>query len=393
MPIEVVYQTDPALQATAAARGSGAAVAAEQDWRNRQMAEQQYQFDQEYNWRVQQAALQERMARYDSGNRTAIAGAQIQSNNYNNQLDYDLGRQTLAQRDEQLGVEAALQADQQQQLTNRTQMSQLGQIARQQQQQKFENAMADRKAAEDWLRTASPRQQQQFRARWEQKHGLGWTAPEEAMAQQDQQEKQARVDSVRRAFSNPFEPGKTLLPEGMEEWALQLTPNELFSQAMKAQGEERMRRALAQKPAEEEKKREEKKISSAQDVYKYGQQAMGDYKQAEADYAGKKSEYANEQAAHELAIAEWEAAKKEWAAQPAPADGKVKKPFSQKRPTFTKVMPVAPMPMQFAGSTGFPVARSVEEVQMKLASGEWTEGTPFLTPDGRVKFARIKEQQ
>ncbi len=172
MAIVVDYAADPTLQATAAALGSGAAVANEQDWRERALAEQQYQFDQEYDWRTQQAALQDRLSRYEIGNRTALGFGQLQSNNYNNQLDYMLGQQTLAQRDEQLGVEAALQSEQQQQLTNRAQMSQLGQIARQQQQQKFEAAMADRKAAEDWLRTASPRQAAQFRQRWEEK--LEW---------------------------------------------------------------------------------------------------------------------------------------------------------------------------------------------------------------------------
>lgn len=222
MPIVVDYQSDPTLQAIAAARGSAAPVAAEQDWRERQLAEQQYQFDQEYDWRIQQAALQDRMARFESGNRMALGAAQLQSNNYNNQLDYDLGQQSLDQRSEQFGVEAALQADQQQQLTNRAQMSQLGQIARQQERQRFEAAMADRKASEDWMRTASPRQQQQFRQQWEQKHGLGWTAPEEAMAQQDAEFEQAERAKIYGMLQAPDGSGQLMAPEAVVDALMDL---------------------------------------------------------------------------------------------------------------------------------------------------------------------------
>lgn len=225
MPIDVVYGVDPTLQALAAARGSGAAVAADQAWRERALAEQQYQFDENSDWRMQQAALQDRLSRYEMGNRTALGFAGLQSQNQNNQLDYMLGQQTLAQRDEQLGVEAALQADQQQQLTNRSQMSQLGQIARQQQQQRFEAAMADRKAAEGWLRTASPRQQQQFRQRWEQTHGLSWTAPEEAMAEQEDTyaaEQRAKMVGMLQA---PDGSGELMAPEYVVDAMMELEPD------------------------------------------------------------------------------------------------------------------------------------------------------------------------
>ncbi len=224
MPIDVVYGVDPTLQALAAARGSGAAVANEQAWRERALAEQQYQFDENSDWRMQQAALQDRLARYEGGNRMALGLGQLQANNQNNQLDYMLGQQTLAQRDEQLGVEAALQADQQQQQTNRTQMPQLGQIARQQQQQRFEAAMADRKAAEGWLRTASPRQQQQFRERWEQTHGIGWTAPEEAMAAEEDAFAEQQRTKLLGMLQAPDGSGQLMAPESVVDAMMQLDP-------------------------------------------------------------------------------------------------------------------------------------------------------------------------
>lgn len=224
MPIDVVYGVDPTLQALAAARGSGAAVANEQAWRERALAEQQYQFDENSDWRMQQAALQDRLARYEGGNRMALGLGQLQANNQNNQLDYMLGQQTLAQRDEQLGVEAALQADQQQQQTNRTQMSQLGQIAWQQQQQRFEAAMADRKAAEGWLRTASPRQQQQFRERWEQTHGIGWTAPEEAMAAEEDAFAEQQRTKLLGMLQAPDGSGQLMAPESVVDAMMQLDP-------------------------------------------------------------------------------------------------------------------------------------------------------------------------
>lgn len=234
MPIEVVYGVDPTLQALAAARGSGAAVANEQAWRERALAEQQYQFDENSDWRMQQAALQDRLARYEGGNRMALGLGQLQANNQNNQLDYMLGQQTLAQRDEQLGVEAALQADQQQQQTNRTQMSQLGQIARRQQQQRFEAAMADRKAAEGWLRTASPRQQQQFREQWQRVHKLPWTAPEEAMAAQDDEQQQLQREQHLRMLQAPDGSGEMMGPEGMADLMMGLEQDKKADVVLKA---------------------------------------------------------------------------------------------------------------------------------------------------------------
>lgn len=392
MPIVVEYGADPKLMAQAAAQGSGAAVAAEQDWRERQLAESQYQSDRDNDWRVQSAALQDRLARYEMGNRTALSFAGLQSQNYNNQLDYELGQQQLAQRDEQLGVQAAIATQQQQQLTDRTRLQQLGQLAKQQQEQKFQTFMAERKNFEDNIHRYTPLQQQAFREGLSQKYGIDYSAPEQIMAADEEQAYQDRVSRIRQAFANPFDPEQSLLPPGAEEWALQLTPKELMDVSIKAQSEERQRRQLQQKEGEADRKTHEKTVANAKDIYKYGQQAQGDYLQAEAEYKADVAEYENKKAAHEMAITEWEQAKKEWAAQPAPAEGKPKKPFTTARPSFTEVPPVAPLPMQFAGSTGFPVARSVAEVQQKLASGEWAEGTPFLTPDGQIMFAKLRQQ-
>ncbi len=224
MPIVVEYGADPTLQAIAAARGSGAAVAAEQEWRDRQLAEQQYQFDQNEDWRMQQAALQDRLARYEMGNRTALGIAGLQQNAANNQLDYMLGQQQLAQRDEQLGVQAAVELQNQQQITDRTQLSQLGQIARQQQQQRFEAAMADRKAAEQWMRTASPRQLAQFRQNWEQTYQMPWTAPEDAMAAQEDQEVQARRQQWLGMLQAPDGSGELIVPENVADMLMNMEP-------------------------------------------------------------------------------------------------------------------------------------------------------------------------
>jgi hypothetical protein len=224
MPIDVVYGVDPTLQALAAARGSGAAVASEQEWRERALAEQQYQFDENSDWRLQQAALQDRLSRYEMGNRTALGFAQLNQTNQNNQLDYMLGQQQLAQRDEQLGVQAAVAADQQQQLTNRTQMSQLGQIARQQQQQKFENAMASRKSLEEWMKTANPRQRQQGVAGWEKEFQMPWGAPDEAMAQQDEAFAAEQRDKVLGMLQAPDGSGDLMAPEYVVDALLDLDP-------------------------------------------------------------------------------------------------------------------------------------------------------------------------
>jgi hypothetical protein len=229
MPIELVYGADPLLSAQAAAMGSGAAAAEEQRWREAQLGEQQRQVDLDYDTRLQLAALQNQEQRSARGQQFALGAATLQSQNYNNQLDYDLGAQQLAQRDEQLGVEAALQAGQQQQLTNRTQLSQLGQIARQQQQQKFELAMAERKSGEEWMRTATPRQQQQFRQRWEQTHGLPWTAPEEALAAQEDEQQQARRQQWLGMLQAPDGSEELIVPENVADMLMAMEPEKAMN--------------------------------------------------------------------------------------------------------------------------------------------------------------------
>ena len=272
MPIVVEYGADPQLMALAAAQGSGAAVAAEQGWRERQLAESQYQSDRDYDWRVQSAALQDRLARYEMGNRTALSFAGLQSQNYNNQLDYELGQQQLAQRDEQLGVQAAIATQQQQQLTDRTRLQQLGQLAKQQQEQKFQTFMAERKNFEDNIHRYTPLQQQAFREGLSQKYGIDYSAPEQIMAADEEQAYQDRVSRIRQAFANPFDPEQSLLPPGAEEWALQLTPKELMDVSIKAQSEERQRRQLQQKEQQEEIKYKEAAANMQRDDERANQQ-------------------------------------------------------------------------------------------------------------------------
>jgi hypothetical protein len=311
MSIVVDYAADPTLQATAAALGSGAAVANEQDWRERALAEQQYQFDQEYDWRVQQAALQDRLARSEMGNRTALGFGQLQSNNYNNQLDYMLGQQTLAQRDEQLGVEAALQSEQQQQLTNRAQMSQLGQIARQQQQQKFEAAMADRKAAEDWLRTASPRQAAQFRQRWEQTTALAGTAPDEAMAAEEEQFYMAEREKLKGMLQAPDGSGKLMVPEAIVDALMDLDKDKRIDAWSKIHDTWTRRKKDEQAAKVNEIKWEEAKANMQRDDDRAVQQ-LSNTQSAHQEKMRQAAELAKQKMTM-AAVAKYQAARLEWA--------------------------------------------------------------------------------
>jgi len=382
MPIVVDHSVNPQVLAEAAALGSGAAVAAEQDWRERQMAEAQFQADRDYDYRVQAAALQDRMSRYEMGNRTALSFAGLQSNNYNNQLDYMLGQQQLAQRDEQLGVQAALAADEQQQLTDRTQISQLGQIARQQQQQRFEVMMSERKAFEDNIHMYTPRQQQQFRERLSEKYGIPYDAPEQAMAEEDAIAQQDRVAKIRQAFSNPFDPEQSLLPPGAEEWALQLTPKELMDVSIKAQGEERQRRQLQQKEgeaewrlAEEDEKAQQKEVLERQ---KEATKTMRDsvagereYRQAQEEYSRDLEQYNEDLQAHELA----KSAHAKMASS-AQRTGSPAKPFTQTPP----VKPVPPTPGLFADKIPTPLS---EQERDALAPG-----TRYIAPNGEIRVRK-----
>ena len=224
MPIEINYGVDPMLLAEAAAQGSGAAVAAEQDWRNRQFAESQYQSDRDYDWRIQSAMLQDRLARYQGGRQSAQFFAGLQSQNNNNQLDYMLGQQQLAQRDEQLGVQAAVNLNSQQQQTDRTRLAQLGQLARQQQDQKFQTFMAERKNFEDNVHRYTPLQQQQFRERLSQKYGIEYDAPEQVMGQQAEEQQNAERQRMLGMLQAPDGSGEMMAPESVVDMLMQLPP-------------------------------------------------------------------------------------------------------------------------------------------------------------------------
>lgn len=269
-------------------------------------------------------------------------------------------------------------------------------MAREAANRRFEKSMKDREVLLDQFQRGglTPKQQQQAISQWENDAQMDWGMPDQMAAQEDNQAQQDRVAALESTFfTHPLTKAPLIEPGAVAKMMeLGMDPDKIIDKGLKLQSEARQTAALQQEPIKQEQAREDKKIASAQDTYKYGQQAFGDYQQAQADYAGKVSEFQAEQAAHEAAVADWEEAKKQHAAQPAPTDGKPKKPFTQKRPSFTKVQPVAPLPMQYAGSTGFPVARSMAEAMAKLESGEWAEGTPFLTPDGQMKILRLKQQ-
>lgn len=269
-------------------------------------------------------------------------------------------------------------------------------VAREAANRRFEKSMKDREVLLDQFQRGmlTPQQEQQAIASWEEAAGMDWGMPDEMAAQDEGQAMQERVAAIESTFFTHPITKEPLVSEGAVAKMLEMGMDikDITSQGLDLQANAMKTEAMKAKEGEADRKIEEKKVASSQDVYKYGQQAMGDYQQAQADHVAKVAEYNAEKEAHQLALEEFEQARKEWQAQPAPAEGKPKKPFSGKRPSFTKVPPVAPLPMQFAGSTGFPVARSAMEVQQKLESGEWADGTPFLTPDGQMKIARIRQQ-
>jgi len=299
-------------------------------------------------------------------------------------------------------ADTALRGDIQAQLQGR---QTAGQMARDMQNARLEQAMSEHDAIQKaWLdgeHFTSEDQFKQAKTAWEGKWGplgLTWGLPDQIAAQQAEQSDAEMVGQLESTFFTSQVDGSPLIPQGAVQSMLKLgmEPKEIAALGVKMQAESTRIAGMKQKEGEAERKTQEKiqekTVTNAQDTYKHGQQAHGDYLQAQAEHVANVAEYENKKAAHSLAMEEWEQAKKEWAAMPAPGEGKVKKPFTQARPSFTDVPPVAPLPMQFAGSTGFPVARSVAEVQQKLASGEWAEGTPFLTPDGQVMFARLRQQ-
>lgn len=233
MPIDYVHGADPLLQAQAAAMGAYAPVAEELRRYEEQQALRERQYADEQDWRLQAALLQQGMERNRLGQQAAFQSAQLQSQNYNNEMDYALGAQQLDQQAARAEMQAALTAQGQEEQTRRAQMSQLGQIARQQQGQQFQLAMADYKSFNDVANQYTPRQQEQFWQRWEQKYGMSRTAPQEAMMAEDSAAQDAKRQQYVGMLQAPDGSGEMMGPPGLADLMMTLPPEKAADVATK----------------------------------------------------------------------------------------------------------------------------------------------------------------
>ena len=259
MPITVTHGVDPLLSARIAAIGSAAPIAEEMDREaeqsrrlDEQQAEQRRQFDQKFDYRLEVDALADQFRRQQAGQAAYQFEVGQESNALNRQVQYGLGQQQLDMRAQEAAAQQEAAMFGQQQQTDRTQIAQLGQIARQQQQQKFEAAMADRKAFEENALRMTPRQQQQYRERWSQKYSMDWTAPEQAMEAEDTAYRQQREHQVKNLFKSALNDGAYNVGDEELSYMIEhLTPPEILQESDRRKSLELKRGALQQQAERE----------------------------------------------------------------------------------------------------------------------------------------------
>lgn len=245
MPIVVNYQPAYGLAGDAALAGAGGIAAenmrrwdAEFGLNEDRLEEQQRQFDLDYQYRLQSAALQDALSRRQLAQ----------------QADLAYGDQALDAQRIGAGVYGAeLQAAQNQAaLENRAGMNAAGnqrmlsakqmEVAQRMQALNFEQAMAAEKAVREKWNQYTPSQQEQIRRQHEERFGMPFGAADMMLQQEQQQQQEAQRDQWRQALTAPD--GRMIAPEAFVDVLMQLDPKDAASVAGKLWAEDRQRDAL-----------------------------------------------------------------------------------------------------------------------------------------------------
>ena len=372
MPIELSFARDPLVDGYAAYDAQADRALEEQLRYEEARADKNRQFDQQLRLQY----LTQGLADQRRGQALALEAYQ--------------GDARLGLGYDQLGAETALRADYQdyqadaemarieqqmlanQEATERSRISQMGQLAREQERQTMERALAAQKAIMDYDGFTSQQQFDETVAQWEQDFGMPWNFPQRAIAEHAQRDFAARKQQFVGAMAaltglppNEFD-SLVVEDEGGQPMLMGAKPQDLFMLGQHRMDSNRMydiadknnqakldletHKAILEAPKENAK--EDQKIVSDSSV------GFGKWMAAQGKYQADVAKYEADLAAHNAEKAAHN-----------PEDGKA----------FTKSPPIKPIPpnaMQFADKMKTP--RTPEE------ANSYPDNTYVIGQDGKV---------
>ncbi len=354
MPIAINYQPDYAVVADASLAGAGGLAAENMRRWNAEFGEGQRQFDLNYDYRLNMAALEEGRRRHALSQQYDLEAGRMGLYQQNAAMDYDLAQQQLQQR------AAETEADNQRMLTAK-QME----VAERFAAMNFEQAMAAEKAAREIFPRLTPAQQQQVIQQHEERFNVPWGGAERMLAQQQEAQMQQQRQRWKEAITDAD--GQSLLPDAFIDDAMAMDPEKSWAIIGKAMAEKRQREAaeLKSTAAEQEFAWKEREKNDDQEIK---QQEFAQRQQQDKLKFAQQQYFAAEKAKLDMRLAAW---KQQIAARAKAQEmGEAVGPEPTLDTSDIQLM--------------IPIANSPEEVRAKVKSGEWKSGQKFLTPDGRT---------
>lgn len=255
MPIAINYQPDYAVVADASLAGAGGLAAENMRRWNAEFGEGQRQFDLNYDYRLNMAALEDDRRRRALSQQYDLEAGRMGLYQQNAAMDYDLAQQQLQQR------AAETEADNQRMLTAK-QME----VAERFAAMNFEQAMAAEKAAREIFPRLTPAQQQQVIQQHEERFGIPWGGAERMLAQQQEAQMQQQRQRWKEAITDSD--GQSLLPDAFIDDAMAMDPEKSWAIIGKAMAEKRQREAaeLKSTAAEQEFAWKEREKNDDQEI-------------------------------------------------------------------------------------------------------------------------------
>jgi hypothetical protein len=250
MPISQTFDVNPRTVQEALYRGGYGIAEAQQYERDRTFSEGARQFD------VKTALEQEAMLMQERLRQEALAQQAMEAD-----YRFQIGQGQLgldAQRNDLYGQQLEAQQAQDEGVTQRAMLSQMGQTVRDREKRNFDVAISQQDAITD-ARAKNLIDDQQFAEAagvWQERHGIPWDFPQQMAAQQDEAAATAEIQRVKAMMVDPFT-GESMIPEGAEEWFMQLEPIDKIKVAKDWKAEARQKFTARQKEKEFGIKQEE----------------------------------------------------------------------------------------------------------------------------------------
>jgi hypothetical protein len=235
MPISQTFDVNPLTLQEALYRGGYGIAEAQQFERDRSFNEGTRQFD------VKTALEQEAMLMQERLRQEALAQQAMEAD-----YRFQLGAGQLGldqQRTDLYGQQLEAQQAQDEGVTQRAMLSQMGQTVRDREKRNFDVAISQQDAITD-ARAKNLIDDQQFAEAaqvWQERHGIPWDFPQQMAAQQDEANAQAEEQMFMDSIQSEYFPGETVVPKSMIPMLRQMQPTERFDRIHKAKQENRAR--------------------------------------------------------------------------------------------------------------------------------------------------------